>query len=500
MEKQEFKIKNVLYIFIALHVILFSCVALFRAILPIDAMESIQWGALLDFGTSKHPPLAAWICYFIYNLFHRIDFSIYLLGQLFIAIGFIYIYKCAKLFLDETKAILATLITGSCFVYSYITPYEGFDPNFILLSFLPIVVYYFYKAVKFNKTIDWILLGIYAGLCALGKYQSTMVFIPLFLYLIIENNARKNFKNPKLYLSAAIAFLIFLPHLIWLFKNDFFSFQYFIYSEELYSDFIQSNLKYIISPLKFLFEQLGAIFSALFIFFSSKLIFNKPLSFKKGDYPDNLFLLLTGIAPIILQALPGFLNGAELMSTWGYELLFMTGIMLFYFIPYELNKKAVNYIIFFVFLTMSSIFIALSIIFATEKGETNRIPIEEVDSKLKADFQNETGKALKYLRGYDRYTIILTPLNSGLIGEIRCWGHENPWISKKEMDKEGYIIIDEGEDGLIDIIERDFPELNLENMQIKALKYDAKSFVGRKREHTLYYTVVKPEKLSSTLH
>ena len=131
MEK-KINLKRIFYIFLFLHVLLWSLIPLLREILPIDAMECIFWGGLSDFGTNKHPPLAGWLAASVYNLCGKSDYSIYLLGQSFILMGFIYIYKLGKIFFDETKAILAVMIMEACFVYTYMGIYDGFNPNFLL--------------------------------------------------------------------------------------------------------------------------------------------------------------------------------------------------------------------------------------------------------------------------------------------------------------------------------------------------------------------------------
>ena len=79
--------------------IVWSTLLFIRDLLPTDAMESIYWDGLFDFGTHKHPPLVGWMVYGFYNLLGKTDFSIYLLGQLCVLAGFIYLYKLGKIFL-----------------------------------------------------------------------------------------------------------------------------------------------------------------------------------------------------------------------------------------------------------------------------------------------------------------------------------------------------------------------------------------------------------------
>ena len=92
-------------IFLILHVVVWTCISLIRVVMPTDTLEGIYWGSLHDFGTPKHPPLAAWLTYLAYIPF-KIDFCVYLLSQIFIVLGFIYIYKFAKFFLADNKAFL----------------------------------------------------------------------------------------------------------------------------------------------------------------------------------------------------------------------------------------------------------------------------------------------------------------------------------------------------------------------------------------------------------
>ena len=112
--------KKMFYIFLAAHLIVWSCIGLIRTVMPTDTLEGIYWGSLHDFGTPKHPPLAGWLTYLAYIPF-KLDFCTYLLSQAFILGGFIFIYKIARKFLDEQKSMLSVIVLEGCWVYSYIT-------------------------------------------------------------------------------------------------------------------------------------------------------------------------------------------------------------------------------------------------------------------------------------------------------------------------------------------------------------------------------------------
>ena len=146
-------------------------------------MEGLVWGSLYDFGTHKHPPLFGWVIYFFYNLLGKTDYSVYLICQLFIITGFIYVYKLARFFFDKQKAVCSAMILEGCFTYSYITIFDGFNPNVFIIALFPIIAYYFYLILKNNKLSDWILLGLFTGLCFLSKYQTILIVMSMFLLL-----------------------------------------------------------------------------------------------------------------------------------------------------------------------------------------------------------------------------------------------------------------------------------------------------------------------------
>ena len=85
-------------------------------------------------------------------------------------------------------------------------------------------VLYAWKGFKYNKTIDWLLFGIFAAIGILSKY--------LFIYLLIAMDVflayaffKKKF-NYKSFVSLIPFLLILLPHLIWLIENDYITITY----------------------------------------------------------------------------------------------------------------------------------------------------------------------------------------------------------------------------------------------------------------------------------
>ncbi len=430
-------------IFLVAHLVVWTSLSFVRDLLPTDALETIVWGGLFDWGTHKHPPLSGWMGYFAYNLLGKTDLSLYLLGQACISVGFIYLFKLGRFFLDTKQSMLAVMILEGCYVYSYMTVFDGFNPNFVMFALFPAIAYYFYKSMKENLLIDWILLGITIGLGFLNKYQTIMLILPMTMYLLFVPKGREQFKRPGLYLAGITAFLIFLPHLIWLYKNNFFPLMYFEERRIFYSHAYSGWIKYLQSPFMFLMTQAGAIAGSVIIFFMLRMGNRLPKEESENrNLADIWFLILLGIFPIVLQVLPGLITGDHINGTWGYPMLFMTGILLFYFFPIRSHDKLTTYTLRWVYGTMIVIFLILLTLFCVEKNFRSRYPSEEIASDLEEIWNKKTHAPLKYIGGYIEFALPIT-IYDETPPEIvlDTYGHKNPWITPEEIKKSGVMII-----------------------------------------------------------
>ena len=82
-------INNIFYIFIILHLIVWTLApTLTNNNLPLDTIEALAWGSNLDWGFNKHPPASAFFLEVFYQIFGSNDLFYYFLSQLFIIIAF----------------------------------------------------------------------------------------------------------------------------------------------------------------------------------------------------------------------------------------------------------------------------------------------------------------------------------------------------------------------------------------------------------------------------
>ena len=102
--------KRMFYVFLFVQAILWVLISLTSQIASVDSMEAVAWGDLISFGTNKHPPFSGWLMGVFYNIFGQHDIAIYVLGEFCIVAGLIFVYKLAKYFMSEEKALCSAMI------------------------------------------------------------------------------------------------------------------------------------------------------------------------------------------------------------------------------------------------------------------------------------------------------------------------------------------------------------------------------------------------------
>lgn len=349
--------KNSFFTFLVFNLIVWSLVPLLRLSLPMDTQEALVWGREYFFGTPKHPPFSGWLAWPFYTVFCRLDGAMYLLSQLCVTLGLLYIYRLAKRFVGAQKAVLATMLQFGIIYYNFSTP--EYNVNVVSIALWPMCAFYFWQALQNNKWHDWLLFGLFAGLNLQNKYTGAILLVACATYILAEPSARKTLLNPKAYIAAIFAFWLFLPHIYWLYETNFVSLDY-IFGRGGKGDYAGTVLGHFIYPLKFIGAQV--LFTAAA--WLSYLIFYKHSSKQKiiNNSMQTRFLLIIGLMPFALFTLIGVINGAAIKSMWGFPLWFMFGIMLMYFWPCQISLQGAKKL----FYTMAGWSMLFALIYAVQ--------------------------------------------------------------------------------------------------------------------------------------
>jgi len=185
-------LRNLFYIFLTTHLIIWTAIpSLTNNNLPLDTIEALAWGSNLDWGFNKHPPMSAFVVEIFYQIFGPQDWAYYLLSQIFVIISFFVVFKFAEEFFEnKIFCFLSVLLLEGIYFYNLTTP--EFNVNVCLMPFWALATLYLWKGFKNNKTIDWLLLGLFAGFGFLSKYLFIYLGIAMDIFLLYMIFKKKN--------------------------------------------------------------------------------------------------------------------------------------------------------------------------------------------------------------------------------------------------------------------------------------------------------------------
>ncbi len=171
----------------------------------------------LAWGFMEVPPLLsvfAWLT----NLFGNSMFWIKFWPSLFGA--FTYIIT-GKIILSLGGRAFALFLAFLPFIFgAYLRVHYLFQPNFLEIFFWTLIAYCIIQYIQTEK-IKWLyFFGVSVGWGMMSKYSVTFFVVSILIGLLLTAK-RKIFTNKHFYYSALIAFIIFLPNLIWQYNHRF---------------------------------------------------------------------------------------------------------------------------------------------------------------------------------------------------------------------------------------------------------------------------------------
>tara|TARA_B110001452_G_scaffold164784_1_gene137523 strand:+ start:1628 stop:3001 length:1374 start_codon:yes stop_codon:yes gene_type:complete len=324
-------ITNTFLIFLLFHLVVWTFIpTISNENLPLDTIEALAWGSDLNWGYSKHPPLSAVAVEIIYSIFGSQDWAYYFLSQIFVIIGFIYVWKFSnEVFDNRFYSLISLFLLEGIYFYNFTTP--EFNVNISQLPFWALTVYYFWKSTNTNKNSDWLLFSIFSALGFLSKYLFIYLLVALFIYFIFYFKKNKRLIT-KYFFAVLISVIILSPHFSWLIKNDFITIFYGFDRTGLTN---YNLINHIVNPVLFILKQI-VILLPFFVMIS---ILLKKIKFKINFKNKKLiFLIFINIVPLLLMFLTALVAGAKIRTMW------MTPFYLFFGVLFmEMFKNQISF-------------------------------------------------------------------------------------------------------------------------------------------------------------
>jgi 4-amino-4-deoxy-L-arabinose transferase-like glycosyltransferase len=305
----------------------------------LDGMEELVWAASLELGYTKHPPLPSWFMHFATELLGRPAWLPFLMGQLFSALGLWFIWKLACEITTRHRALIAVLLVSVTAYFSL----RGtiYNHNTAQLWSITASIWLFYRALRDDRTRDWILLGAVCGLAMLTKYSALIQFAAFFLYLLRAGKLRQRRCWRGIAWATATFCLVLVPHAIWLSQHHF---EPLFYADESLQ--AGGRLAALGDLLSFALDQAGRLSPMLIALAAWTLWYRRSGNRAPGyaandehfqapapgtryfrDFPaaDRQFLLWVGLAPFVCTVLVSVILGTRLEASWASTFFVLAG-------------------------------------------------------------------------------------------------------------------------------------------------------------------------------
>jgi 4-amino-4-deoxy-L-arabinose transferase-like glycosyltransferase len=323
--------ERLFWCFIALHLVLWTLLPAWSSPnAPLDVIEGYAWGHEWLIGTYKHPPMQAWCLEIMTILTGRAAWAPFLASQIAVVVAFWAVWRTGRRIMSETQALIGVLLLEGVIYYNFTSP--EFNPNVLQLAFWALIAGSFHRAVKENHLRDWLLLGVWGAGGLYAKYSTVLLLGVLGFLVLIRPEARRCLKGIGPYLALLTATLLFLPHLVWLWHNDFLPLTYIrerLQAAGPATRYIAPSVLFpifLLSPVVFVVGQILALLPATLLF----LVLDGAPDARRADEGiskfDQAFLAAVTFVPMILTLMMAIGFGYKIHDMWGAPFFNFAGL------------------------------------------------------------------------------------------------------------------------------------------------------------------------------
>ena len=185
---------------------------------PMDNIEQLLWMGSVEWGYFKHPPLPTWIAAAASHLVPAGPPMTFVLGATCILVAHALFWHALN---DAQGARAATvLLLASLCITFYNQRLHYFNHNVVMMPLIAVCVAALAQLTRRASWAGWVVIGVAMGLGMLTKYHVGIAGLCIGLWWLRMRWWRDPVHRLGLPLAALIGFLVFLPHLLWLFSHD----------------------------------------------------------------------------------------------------------------------------------------------------------------------------------------------------------------------------------------------------------------------------------------
>lgn len=178
-----------------------------------DIVETLHMGRDMQIFYPKHPPVTFWFSGFLLALFSTDILLFVTMVTLYTGYAFVVYmsWRFSSLYFSQfrTKVIVSAAIGLSLFA-----KYIYFTPDFAMLVLTSPVLWFFYRAIKFDYLRDWLLVAILSLLLFFSKYQAVVTLTTMFLVMVSTEHGRRRFRSMHFWLAVLLCAAVLVPYVV----------------------------------------------------------------------------------------------------------------------------------------------------------------------------------------------------------------------------------------------------------------------------------------------
>jgi 4-amino-4-deoxy-L-arabinose transferase-like glycosyltransferase len=275
----------------------------------IDMAEMADWSREAGLGTPKHPPLGPWLVGVWFKVFPREDWSYYLFALLFPTAALWIAWRLAARFLPSEKRLVAVALLSLIPFYNFHA--LKYNANSVLTPLWAATTWWFLRSLETRSLGSAILTGVAGAAAMLGKYWSVLLIAALALAALTDRRRESYFGSPAPYVALAVGTILLTPHIDWLVRNHFVSFDYAI----------ETHAATFPLALTSVVEFLGGSILYLAVPILATLLAAKPGKAAIADTvwpsePERRTLIVIFVVPFVLAIAIALLLSADIHPLW----------------------------------------------------------------------------------------------------------------------------------------------------------------------------------------
>lgn len=187
---------------------------------PYDAIEALNWGQNMAWGSPKNPWLVGMVFWPAIAL-PALPLNVYWYASHFlgVAAGMAGSWHLARQLSGSTRLAWLALLTLNL---SGLINFDiiSYNDNYLLVALWPWMMLFFLLALS-RSDGWWLAFAVAAALATMAKYSTLALVGAVFLATLLAPALRRCYRQPVFYAAMLIYLLLVTPNVLWLWQHDF---------------------------------------------------------------------------------------------------------------------------------------------------------------------------------------------------------------------------------------------------------------------------------------